>query len=166
MMAGIKAKNTKPELFLRSALHAQGFRYRLGGCGLPGRPDLVFPGRRVAVFVHGCFWHHHDCRYFKWPATNIQAWRVKIDSNVQRDRRVVTDLERLGWTVIVVWECELTKASEPESRRTVSRVVRVLRQQCCRIPAHEVSTSTLPHGPRRSLVEGRRGVSRRKNSGG
>jgi DNA mismatch endonuclease (patch repair protein) len=109
-MAGIKGKNTTPELFLRRALHAQGFRYRLGGCGLPGKPDLVFPGRRVVIFVHGCFWHRHECKYFKWPSTNTQFWREKLEGNVVRDQRVSAQLQGKGWTVLTVWECELRES--------------------------------------------------------
>lgn len=110
MMAGIQGKNTRPELFLRKALHAMGFRYRLGGKGLPGKPDIVFPKRRVVIFVHGCFWHMHECKYFKQPATNPQFWREKLENNVQRDRRVVDELQSKGWTVLTVWECELRES--------------------------------------------------------
>jgi DNA mismatch endonuclease (patch repair protein) len=110
MMAGIKGKNTTPELFLRRALHAQGFRYRLGGYGLPGKPDLVFPGRRVVIFVHGCFWHRHECKYFKWPGTNTQFWREKLEGNVERDLRVIAHLQSNGWIVLTVWECELRES--------------------------------------------------------
>lgn len=110
MMAGIRGGNTRPELFLRKALHAMGFRYRLGGEGLPGKPDIVFPKRRVVIFVHGCFWHMHECKYFKWPATNPQFWREKLEGNVQRDKRVAVELQSKGWTVLTVWECELRKS--------------------------------------------------------
>ena len=110
MMAGIQGKNTQPELFLRKALHAMGFRYRLGGKGLPGKPDIVFPKKHIAIFVHGCFWHMHECKYFKWPATNPQFWHEKLDGNVQRDRRVAVELQSRGWTVLTVWECELKES--------------------------------------------------------
>ena len=117
MMAGIQGKNTQPELFQRKALHAMGFRYRLGGKGLPGKPDIVFPKKHIAIFVHGCFWHMHECKYFKWPATNSQFWREKLDGNVQRDKRVAVELQSKGWTVLTVWECELreTKYQMPNS---------------------------------------------------
>lgn len=110
MMAGIRGKNTRPELFLRKTLHAMGFRYRLGGKGLPGKPDIVFPKLRVVIFVHGCFWHMHECKYFKLPATNSQFWREKLEGNVRRDRRVVDELQSKGWTVLTVWECELRES--------------------------------------------------------
>lgn len=94
-----------------------GFRYRLGGKGLPGKPDIVFPKKRIVIFVHGCFWHMHECKYFKWPATNPQFWREKLAGNVQRDKRVAIELESKGWTVLTVWECELreTKYQMPNS---------------------------------------------------
>lgn len=106
-MSGIRSKDTKPELFVRRALHAQGFRYRLGGAGLPGRPDLVFPSRKVVVFIHGCFWHKHECRFFKWPANNRDFWVQKINQNAERDSRNLSSLKAMGWRVVVVWECEL-----------------------------------------------------------
>lgn len=110
MMAGIQGKNTRPELFLRKALHAMGFRYRLGGKDLPGKPDIIFPKKRVVIFVHGCFWHMHECKYFKWPTTNPQFWREKLDGNAKRDRRVIVELQSKGWTVLTVWECELKES--------------------------------------------------------
>lgn len=129
MMAGIKGKNTTPELFLRRALHTQGFRYRLGGCGLPGKPDLVFPGRRVVIFVHGCFWHCHDCKYFKWPGTNTQFWRDKLEGNAERDLRVKRELKKLGWKVLTVWECEIRETRYLLPNPAVSRLSRILARQ-------------------------------------
>lgn len=106
MMAGIKGKHTKPELVVRKALFAAGFRFRLHRRDLPGAPDIVLPGRKVAVFVHGCFWHrHHPCGLAKLPATNVDFWRTKLDSNVRRDKRAVEMLRTAGWRVLVVWEC-------------------------------------------------------------
>lgn len=110
MMAGIQGKNTQPEMFLRRALHSMGFRYRLGGQGLPGKPDLVFSKRRAVIFVNGCFWHRHQCKGFKWPASNPQFWRDKLDANAQRDSRVAAELQAKGWTVLTVWECELRQS--------------------------------------------------------
>lgn len=107
MMAGIRGKNTKPELVLRRALHGLGLRYRLHGLDMPGRPDLVFPKYRAAVFVHGCFWHAHGCPLFKWPATRPDFWRKKIGGNRERDERVRKLLLDAGWRVIEVWECAL-----------------------------------------------------------
>ena len=106
MMAGIRGKDTIPELVVRRALFAAGFRFRLHRRDLPGVPDIVLPGRRVALFVHGCFWHlHTGCRYSKIPATRRDFWREKLAGNVRRDRRAIDDLIALGWRVLIVWEC-------------------------------------------------------------
>lgn len=107
MMAGIGPANTRPEMLLRRGLHALGWRYRLHDRRLPGRPDLVFPGRRAVIFVNGCFWHGHDCHLFKWPRSREQFWRDKIAGNILRDERTRRDLEALGWRVADVWECTL-----------------------------------------------------------
>ncbi len=106
MMAGIKGRDTKPEVLIRKALFAAGFRFRLHRKDLPGSPDIVLPGRRVAVFVHGCFWHAHPgCRYAKTPATRREFWETKLVANAERDRRARDALLSSGWRVLVVWEC-------------------------------------------------------------
>lgn len=107
MMRAVRQKDTAPELRLRRALHALGYRYRLHPKTLPGRPDLVFPSRRAAIFVHGCFWHGHDCRAGRRPSSNTAYWLPKITANRERDARKQADLEALGWRVLTVWECEL-----------------------------------------------------------
>lgn len=107
MMAGIGAKNTKPEVFLRSGLHRKGFRFRLHYKGLPGRPDLVFPKYKAVIFMHGCFWHGHDCHLFKWPKTRVEFWKQKIVKNRERDARQQQDLLKIGWRIGIVWECAL-----------------------------------------------------------
>lgn len=106
-MAGIASKDTKPEMIIRRGLHALGFRYRLHDRKLPGRPDLVFPGRKAVIFVNGCFWHGHDCRLFRWPATREVFWRAKIGGNIMRDATTRGRLISLGWRVADVWECKL-----------------------------------------------------------
>ena len=107
MMAGIRGKDTKPELIVRSFLHRAGLRFRLHA-KLPGKPDLVLPKHRAAVFVHGCFWHRHEgCRYATTPANNAAAWQEKFAANVRRDAKVRQQLEELGWRVLVIWSCEL-----------------------------------------------------------
>lgn len=106
MMSGIQGKNTKPELTVRRMLFASGYRFRLHRRDLPGAPDIVMPGRKVAIFVHGCFWHmHQGCRFAKMPATRPEFWKAKLEANVERDRRAVEKLRALGWRVLCVWEC-------------------------------------------------------------
>lgn len=107
MMAGIGGKNTKPEILLRKGLHAAGFRFRLHVRDLPGKPDLVFPRYRAVIFAQGCFWHGHECRLFRWPATRQVWWQMKIDRNRALDRRTEAALAELGWRVGIVWECAL-----------------------------------------------------------
>ncbi|GAB2884805.1 very short patch repair endonuclease [Microvirgula curvata] len=109
MMSGIRGKDTKPEVLIRRALHSQGFRYRLHDKGLPGKPDLVFPKYKAVVFIHGCFWHGHDCRYFKVPQTRTAFWQDKINTNRQRDARQLAQLLQAGWRVLVIWECATRK---------------------------------------------------------
>lgn len=111
MMSSIKAKDTRPELLVRTALHKLGLRYRLHQKLLPGKPDLVFPRHKCVVFIHGCFWHHHNCRYFKWPKTNEDFWRTKIERNTERDARNIASLISMGWRVCVIWECSTKAAS-------------------------------------------------------
>ncbi len=106
-MSRVKAKGTKPELNVRRLAHGLGYRYRLHRRDLPGSPDLVFSGRRKALFVHGCFWHRHQgCRKTTMPKTRAKFWQRKFDDNVRRDERVIAALRDLGWDVLVVWECE------------------------------------------------------------
>lgn len=112
-MAANKGKNTEPELALRRALHARGFRYRLHPKKIQGRPDLVLPKYCAVVFVHGCFWHHHqDCRYATTPSTNADFWKKKFETNVARDGLVRATLLDQGWRVAIVWECALRKPEQ------------------------------------------------------
>ncbi len=106
-MQAIRRADTKPEMILRKGLHALGFRFRLQSRDLPGRPDLVLPKHRVAVFANGCFWHGHGCDLFRWPATREAFWRDKIGGNMQRDARNLVALEAMGWRIAIVWECAL-----------------------------------------------------------
>ena len=108
VMARVKAKNTKPEMTLRRLAHALGYRFRLHRKDLPGSPDLVFPGRRKVIFVHGCFWHGHDCpRGARKPKQNAAYWAAKIARNQARDAAAQTELAELGWDVAVIWECQM-----------------------------------------------------------
>lgn len=114
MMAGIKGRNTKPEMLVRRFLHANGYRFRLHRRDLPGSPDIVLPKFMTCIFVHGCFWHRHPgCRYATTPKTNGDFWAKKFESNVERDIRSKAALEEAGWSVLVVWECEIKCSSAP-----------------------------------------------------
>lgn len=121
MMSGIRSKNTKPELLVRSFLHRSGLRFRLHGRNLPGKPDLVFPKYRTVVHVHGCFWHRHrGCRYAYMPSSNRTFWVEKLTGNAKRDRHNDRRLLDLGWTPITIWECEAGK--EDALQRLVNRI--------------------------------------------
>jgi DNA mismatch endonuclease (patch repair protein) len=116
-MRAVRARDTAPEMAVRRMAHGLGYRFRLHRADLPGRPDLVFPGRRKAIFVHGCFWHGHECpRGARAPKTNEEYWRGKIARNVARDAASLLALDALGWSVLVIWECELRDA-DAASRR-------------------------------------------------
>lgn len=115
MMSGIKGKNTKPEVSIRRALHARGFRYRIHVNNLPGKPDLVLPKYKVVVLVHGCFWHGHTCRYFKVPQTRPEFWLEKIEKNKIRDNAQESTLLSLGWRVLIVWECSVRLMNKEKS---------------------------------------------------
>jgi len=111
-MSRIRGTNTKLEVLVRKALHAKGFRYRLGGAGLPGKPDIVLPKYGTVVFVHGCFWHGHNCPLYRLPKTRPEFWAAKIESNKARDARVESQLRESGWRVELVWECSLRGVKE------------------------------------------------------
>lgn len=112
MMSGIKAKNSRPEVLVRRLLHSAGYRFRLHRRGLPGTPDIVMPGRRIAIFVHGCFWHMHEgCRLSKLPATRTAFWSAKLHANVVRDKIAVEKLIAEGWRVLCVWECATRRSN-------------------------------------------------------
>ena len=106
-MAAIRSVDTKPELVLRKTLHRRGVRYRLHVGNLPGRPDLVLPGHKAVIFVHGCFFHGHECSAFRWPTTRVDFWRNKIVGNRQRDASVTDALLGSGWRVLTIWECAI-----------------------------------------------------------
>lgn len=113
-MGRIRAKDTKPEMVVRRLVHGLGYRFRLHSRKLPGRPDLVFPGRKKVLFVHGCFWHAHEgCRRAFSPKARSEYWRAKLQANRERDARVCEELAHLGWSWLVVWECEIKDPSLP-----------------------------------------------------
>lgn len=107
MMSGIRCKNTRPEMLIRSRLHKNGFRYRLHDRKLPGKPDIILKKYRAVIFIHGCFWHKHECHLFKWPQTRPEFWRNKINRNFSNDQKAVAALRNSGWRVCIVWECTL-----------------------------------------------------------
>lgn len=117
-MAAIRGGDTRPEILIRKALHARGFRFRLQDRRLPGRPDLVLSKHRAVIFAHGCFWHGHGCDLFRWPATRPEFWRAKIGGNVERDAKTLAALRGLGWRVAQVWECAL----KGRGRREIAEV--------------------------------------------
>ena len=112
IMAKVKSRDTSPEMEVRRALHRAGHRFRVYRADIPGCPDLLFPRHRVALFVHGCFWHWHGCKRTRMPKSNVEYWTAKIKRNVDRDKQVRYELERLGWKWRVIWECELVSGVE------------------------------------------------------
>ncbi|MGN6237034.1 very short patch repair endonuclease [Dyella sp.] len=120
-MSRIRGRDTKPEMIIRRGLHAIGYRYRLHDRTLPGRPDLVFPRYRAVIFVHGCFWHGHDCHLFKLPDTRREFWETKIESNRARDERAVAVLLEQQWRVATVWECSLKGLRRLGDEEAISR---------------------------------------------
>lgn len=108
-MSRIKSSDTKPEVIVRRFLFSKGLRYRKNDKKLPGKPDIVLPRYKTAVFVNGCFWHAHSCCYFVKPKSNTEYWNKKISNNVRRDELIYSDLRALGWNVLIIWECELKK---------------------------------------------------------
>ena len=119
-MARVRSRDTKPEMRVRRAAHMAGYRFRIHRSDLPGRPDLVFPRYRLAVFVHGCFWHRHGCGRTTMPATNAEFWSGKFRRTVERDQRALRKLEKAGWAVRVIWECRLESG--------ISRLIETLAQ--------------------------------------
>ena len=124
-MSHIRSKNSKPEELVRKYLFSKGFRYRKNVKALPGCPDIVLPKYKTVIFVNGCFSHKHHCPRFVWPSSNEEYWRPKIMGNVERDKRNADELQKLGWKVLVVWECELKK-------KTIDTTLEQLEQRLCK----------------------------------
>ncbi|MDE0622866.1 MAG: very short patch repair endonuclease [Bryobacterales bacterium] len=118
VMQAVKGKDTGPELTVRRIVHRLGYRYRLHKKDLPGRPDLVFGPRKKVIFVHGCFWHAHNCRYGRMPESRQEYWVPKLIGNMERDKANVAKLEAMGWEVLTVWECEVKRTAELVDRLT------------------------------------------------
>ena len=127
MMAGIRGKNTRPEIFVRKGLHALGFRYRLHVKDLPGKPDIVFPKYGAAIFVHGCFWHGHDCHLFCRPKSREEFWRAKIETNQKNDEKSLYAISEQGWRTLVIWECAIKGKIRLPSQETILRAAEWLR---------------------------------------
>ncbi len=125
IMSRISGKETKPEILVRKFLFSQGFRYRKNVKDLPGKPDIVLPKYKTVIFVHGCFWHGHNCPAAKLPDTNREFWERKIASNKKRDRKNIMKLKKAGWKVIVIWQCELSTKSKRQ--KTLSELIKILR---------------------------------------
>jgi DNA mismatch endonuclease (patch repair protein) len=133
MMAGIRGKNTKPEIMLRRGLHARGFRFRLHDRALPGHPDIVLARYRAVIFAHGCFWHGHDCHLFRVPATRRDFWDAKITRNREVDARHLAALDAAGWRVGIAWECALKGRTRLPFDDVIERLVLWLRSDQLRL---------------------------------
>lgn len=115
-MSLIRGKDTGPELLVRRMIYGMGYRYRKHPRSVPGRPDIAFIGRRLAIFVHGCFWHHHKCTLGRLPKSRLEFWKTKLDKNCRRDQNTLRDLGTSGWRTLVVWECELANLQAVRDR--------------------------------------------------
>ena len=116
IMSRVRGRDTVPEMQVRRMTHGMGFRYSLHRQNLPGKPDLVFPSRKKVIFVHGCFWHQHGCSKGKRPASNKEFWNAKLNRNIQRDKENILALNDLGWSVLVIWECEIKNLRQLKKR--------------------------------------------------
>jgi DNA mismatch endonuclease (patch repair protein) len=123
-MSRIRSTNTRPELTIRKALHRRGFRYRLHSSAVAGKPDIVLPAHKAAVFVHGCFWHGHNCPFYRQPKTRPEFWATKISANRKRDAAVGTLLKEAGWRRLVIWECALRGQPEHVIEGVVDRAAK------------------------------------------
>jgi DNA mismatch endonuclease (patch repair protein) len=124
-MSRIKGKNTRPELLVRKWLWSSGYRYRLHRKDLPGKPDIIFSQQKKALFVHGCFWHKHNCRFFKWPQTNREFWKKKINKNIRRDQKNYHALNADGWSYLIIWECQV----KDENSELISQLKRFIENE-------------------------------------
>lgn len=141
MMAGIRGKNTTPEVRLRKALHRAGFRFRLHGPKLPGKPDIVLAKHRAAIFVHGCFWHRHEgCRNASVPKSNADFWETKFARNVERDAANVEALVASGWRVCIVWECDIRQRGERVVGEEVAKWITGTQENVGVIPAQPAAS--------------------------
>src|SRR3990167_8810034 len=122
LMSRIKSKGTTPEKLMRTAFRRLGLSFRINDPGLPGKPDIVFPQRKAAVFVHGCFWHVHGCEDSRWPRTNVGYWFKKLTGNMSKDFFAMLDLKKMGWRCFVAWECEIRKDADAVAREIFQKL--------------------------------------------
>lgn len=123
-MSKISGKETKPEILVRKFLFAQGFRYRKNDKRFPGKPDIVLPKYKTVIFVHGCFWHHHNCRAAALPQTNYEFWKNKMQTNIERDKKNQRDLKKLSWKVLLIWQCQIKNRElfEKTMKKTIKKI--------------------------------------------
>lgn len=141
-MSRIRSKNTKPEIIVRSLLHRMGFRFSLKRKDLPGHPDIVLPRHKTVIFVHGCFWHRHKaCRVFSLPKSRVSFWKKKFDNNVDRDRKNHCELRKLGWKVIVLWECQVMRYPEKIAELLLKKLELQFRRSSKEKSSHKVVDS-------------------------
>ncbi|WP_244559705.1 MULTISPECIES: very short patch repair endonuclease [unclassified Azospirillum] len=152
-MSRIRAKDTKPEMLIRRGLHAKGMRYRLHRRDLPGCPDLVFPQYRAVVFVHGCFWHGHDCPLFKPPATRQEFWAAKIAGNCARDKQSIIALLSAGWRVLTIWECSMRGSTRLPAEEVLERCVAFIKD-----PTDYWKLGDIPSPPSEKKTTGEQGT--------
>lgn len=129
MMSGIRSKNTKPELLIRSQLHKMGFRFRIHVRELPGKPDIVLKKYNAVIMVNGCFWHHHNCDLFKWPKTRPDFWKKKIELNATRDVENIASLKSMGWRICTIWECAIKGRKKMELTDIINLTVSWLKSE-------------------------------------
>lgn len=152
MMSGIRGRNTAPEIALRRLLHGVGFRYRLHARDLPGRPDIVLPRYRVAMFTHGCFWHQHEgCRFAKMPSSNRRFWEVKLLRNRERDAEAIRLLRKADWRVLVVWECSVRDRTSLDLERLQDSICQWIKSSRVRaeLPRRKLASGVRPKTVRR-----------------
>ena len=142
MMASVRSKDTSPEMSIRRALHAKGFRYRTNVTGLPGKPDIVLPKYRAAIFVHGCFWHAHDCLMFRLPSTRRDFWAKKLQRNRERDEDVRKILAEAGWRLLTVWECAIRGPEKLVFESVVDEIAKWLEEGSASIEIRGEAPST------------------------
>lgn len=146
-MAAIRSSDTKPEMLVRRCLHSMGWRYGLHNKKLPGSPDIVMRRFKTVIFVHGCFWHgHENCKYYRLPKSNTEFWQDKVNKNRARDERDIEALHKLGWNVIIIWECELK--TEALRQQTFSRLAGIFSRTYspANYPITEAAEQIIPYG--------------------